>query len=179
MADLKRRLMKMVMMVTESGCWIWTGIPNKEGYAKTIVKKKTKLVHRLMFELHNGPIPDGLTLDHGCRVRCCVNPYHLEPATHKENILSGMSPSAENARKTHCVNGHEVTQDNTYYFANRRTCRTCNLARCSRDYFSNHEKNREYNRRRAIEYRETHREFIRQQDRARYHAAKQRRPPET
>jgi hypothetical protein len=73
-----------------------------------------------------GPVPDGLELDHLCRNPGCVNPDHLEPVTHKENMLRGFNPSATNARKTHCHKGHFFDAENTYIATTgARRCRTC------------------------------------------------------
>lgn len=69
-------------------------------------KWKTKLAHRLSYEHFVGPILDGLTIDHLCRDRACVNPAHLEAVTISINVLRGFNPMAINARKTHCPLGH-------------------------------------------------------------------------
>lgn len=111
-------------------CWLWTGAPNASGYGTLRLSggtRRTVTAHRYAYELRVGPIPDGLTLDHLCRVRACVRPDHLEPVTNKENALRGMSPWAENARKTHCVHGHPFDEANTYMGA-WRVCRTCKMA---------------------------------------------------
>jgi hypothetical protein len=108
-----------------SSCWIWTGNIKKDGYGQKMLNGKTFKAHRVVWECVNGPIPKGLQLDHLCRVRHCVNPSHLEPVTQKENILRGISPSAIHAKKTHCINGHEFTAENTYRFKNRRQCKAC------------------------------------------------------
>ena len=68
-----------------SGCWLWTGKPAKNGYGVISVNNTDRYAHRLSYELHIGPIPDGLTIDHLCMVRLCVNPEHLEPVTRSEN----------------------------------------------------------------------------------------------
>ena len=87
--------------------------------------------HRLAYELEIGPIPAGLEIDHLCRVRNCVNPAHLEPVTHAENIRRGTGPLAENARKTECVHGHPLEGANLYVRPGdgHRQCRACNTAR--------------------------------------------------
>jgi hypothetical protein len=72
-----------------------------------------------------GPIPEGKQLDHLCRNRACINPEHLEPVTAKENILRGESFSAKNARKTHCIHGHELSGDNLRILKHGRVCLEC------------------------------------------------------
>jgi hypothetical protein len=69
----------------ESGCWLWQRGIHHSGYAFVA----RQLAHRYVYELHRGPIPEGLTLDHLCRVRHCVNPEHLEPVTMTENLRRG------------------------------------------------------------------------------------------
>ncbi len=68
-----------------------------------------------------------MTLDHLCRNKACVNPEHLEPVTQKENVLRGVGPTAINAKKTHCIRGHEFNEQNTIFHprTNYRTCRVC------------------------------------------------------
>jgi hypothetical protein len=113
-----------------SGCWLWTAGLNGEGYGAINVAGQIRPAHRVAYELFRGPIPEGLTLDHLCRVRCCVNPDHLEPVTRKENTLRGIGASAVHARKTHCKHGHAFTPDNVYVRrGNTRDCRTCHRAR--------------------------------------------------
>lgn len=81
--------------------------------------------------LERGSIPKGLTLDHLCRNRACVNPVHLEPVTNRVNILRGIGITAQNARKTHCKHGHPFTVENTIYKhgGGWRICKICNRAR--------------------------------------------------
>ncbi len=104
-------------------CHLWIGSIHAEGYGVY----SDVLAHRIVYELTLGPIPAGLTLDHLCRVRPCVNPRHLEPVTLAVNVLRGESLPARNARKTHCPKGHPYDASNTY--VNPRTgwrlCRAC------------------------------------------------------
>ncbi|MEV8638105.1 HNH endonuclease signature motif containing protein [Streptosporangium sp. NPDC051023] len=88
----------------------------------------TGYMARWAYEHFVEPIPDGWEPDHLCRVRACVNPGHLQPVTHKENVLRGESPWAVNARKTHCVHGHPFDEVNTAFtVAGYRRCRACTL----------------------------------------------------
>lgn len=121
--------MAKITPITESGCWIWDGTSYR-GYGRLQIKGKNYLAHRISYRLHKGPIPLGMTLDHLCRVRCCVNPHHLEAVTNKENVLRGLGPPARNSRKTHCKKGHEFTPDNikkNSKHVSYRTCRICAL----------------------------------------------------
>lgn len=106
-------------------CWLWTGYVQPNGYGALGFAGQRQQAHRLIYEISAGPIPDGLTLDHLCRVRHCVNPEHLEPVTNIENVMRGEGPCAQNARKTHCKRGHEFTPENTKSVATGRSCRAC------------------------------------------------------
>jgi hypothetical protein len=74
----------------ETPCWIWLLRINPSGYGTTTVNRggrfRTMPAHRFFYEEHVGPIPEGLEIDHLCRVRSCVNPDHLEAVTQQENI---------------------------------------------------------------------------------------------
>lgn len=117
-------------------CWVWGGTVQRSpkrgrsGYGQITIKRKTCLVHRVVYELLVGPIPAGLTLDHLCLNKSCINPVHLEPVTVRENQLRAGVPWAVNALKTHCVNGHAFDKANTYVRRDKgrkgnRECRTC------------------------------------------------------
>lgn len=119
-----------------NGCWIFTGTLDKDGYGRIVVPGMgTRLSHRLMYEAKVGPIPKGLEIDHLCRIRSCVKPEHLEAVTRRENSLRSESFAAINARKTHCIHGHEFTPENTYVKPNgHRQCRRCNSEQMARYY---------------------------------------------
>lgn len=111
-------------------CWVWTGDTSSSGYGRFYLLGRQMASHVVSWWWANGPVPEGLELDHLCRVRACCNPEHLEPVTHRENIMRSASPPATNARKTHCVHGHEFTVTNTYITSQGyRSCRTCHRDR--------------------------------------------------
>lgn len=115
---LAERFFRHVTIDDIEKCWLWRGGKKKDGYGRTSFRFNssrgpTTSAHAFAYELVIGPIPRGLVLDHLCNVPACVNPYHLRPTTDRENTLrSLLSPSAVNARKTHCVAGHELTGAN-------------------------------------------------------------------
>jgi hypothetical protein len=113
------------------GCWLWQGALSKDGYGRFSFDHTYAYAHRWAYEYMRGPIRDGLTLDHLCRNRGCVNPDHLEPVTIRENTLRGEGPTAQRAAMTHCPKGHEFTPENTYVrpATGHRQCRACKLER--------------------------------------------------
>lgn len=129
------------VLVTETGCWQFTGYVNPQGYGQVGRNIRT---HRLMYEAVRGPIPDGLQLDHLCRNRACCNPDHLEAVTSRVNLVRGIGFAGLNAAKTHCDNGHELNDANTYWRKDRhgRMCIECRRLGLRR-YRANHpERNR-------------------------------------
>jgi hypothetical protein len=116
-------------VITDDGCWVWQRAKNWDGYGQVRHDGNTRLVHRLTYRLIVGPIPDGLTLDHLCRIRACCNPEHLDPVTLKVNILRADTFQAHYAAQTHCKNNHEFTPENTYIEGSgSRRCRECKRA---------------------------------------------------
>ena len=109
-----------------SGCWIWIGVVDRLGYGAMEIDGRKAMAHRVSHILSKGDIPPGLTIDHLCRNRRCVNPAHLEAVPHRVNVLRGHGIAAKRATQTHCVNGHEFTPENTYLYRGRyRSCRDC------------------------------------------------------
>ena len=74
-----------------SGCWLWTGATNNNGYGQIRVDGQARYVHRLAYETFVGPIPEGFQIDHVCRNRRCVHPAHLEAVTQRENLCETRS----------------------------------------------------------------------------------------
>jgi HNH endonuclease len=114
------------------GCWLWTGCWDQSGYGMITVKHGlTKRAHIVSYEMFVGPVPDGLEMDHLCRVRCCVNWRHLEAVTKAENAKrSPFVLSTIHAKKTHCIYGHPLSGDNlaVQFLKNGhkyRSCMTC------------------------------------------------------
>lgn len=113
-------------------CWMWTAARSGDGYGHIKIDGRNVKAHRVAYELEVGAIPDGLDIDHLCRVPLCVNPAHMEPVTRRTNTLRGFGIQARNARKTHCKHGHPFDEENTYVHDGRRICRTCNRDRTKR-----------------------------------------------
>lgn len=111
---------------TKDGCWLWIGGISDGGYGVFDYNGKSHNSHKWLYERNKKRVPKNKQLDHLCRNRACVNPDHLEIVTFKQNILRGISPSAINAKKTHCKKGHILDGDNLYINpTNARVCKTC------------------------------------------------------
>lgn len=124
----------------ESGCWFYGGTKNSKGYGFFRLYGKLVFAHRFMWELRNGPIPDGLCACHKCDTPQCVNPDHIFIGTHKENMQDSVAKGrnrhgdtrkalqavwARNRAKTHCKHGHAFTPENTKNYRGQRVCRAC------------------------------------------------------
>jgi len=114
-----------------SGCWLWTGSADN-GYGQIHWKRKTGKAHRIAYEILIGPVPDGLEIDHLCRVRSCCNPAHMEPVTHRENITRGAGATI--IRLGRCRSGRHLIRSDTDIQVMKggsnpgaRTCRACYL----------------------------------------------------
>ena len=115
--------------ITGDDCWLYP----MNGYATVYHDGQTRLAHRVMYEAQIGEIPDGLTLDHLCRNRNCVNPKHLEPVSLGENVLRGTGPTAVNAKKMKCSKGHRLEGSNLRI--DKRGKRVC--VKCQRQHVRN------------------------------------------
>ena len=107
------------------GCWLWTASKFRNGYGQFRVGQRNMGAHQFAFEHFKGPVPKGLEIDHLCRTRHCVNPYHLEAVTCQENLLRGDTINAKNVAKTYCPQGHPYDEDNTYHYHGMRGCLRC------------------------------------------------------
>ena len=93
-----------------TGCWFWLGVLNSSGYGP----------HRKSYEEFRGPIPEGLTIDHKCHQRDCVNPEHLRAVTMGVNLSNKLSRYAGNV----CKRGHALI-DTDLDSHGQRFCRVC------------------------------------------------------
>jgi hypothetical protein len=122
------RFESKVIPEPNTGCWLWVGATDRNGYGsfrgeKPLINVKP---HRWSYEHFVGPIPEGLTLDHKCETPQCVNPAHLQPVTLRENILRGSTnASAVNARRSLCVHGHRLVPSPFPSESGRRRCMQC------------------------------------------------------
>jgi hypothetical protein len=120
------------VLANANGCWLWQRYRSRKGYGQVWLpgRRGMQFTHRVVYEHLVGPIPDGLQIDHLCRVRACCRPDHLEPVTSGINTLRGATVNAENASRTHCPRGHELAGENLDPSDLRRGYRAC--ATCMR-----------------------------------------------
>lgn len=143
------------------GCWEWQGCLNSCGYGQFEWENGTS-PHRFSYEYFNGPLIDGLTIDHLCRNRCCVNPSHLEQVTERENILRGTGASARNALREFCKCGEMLTYIAKWDERRCATCRRKKQMEWGREYYR---KNRKKIMAKVSAYRLKNREAVRKDER--------------
>ena len=127
MPTIEERFWRRVKVAGPASCWLYLGGVTSAGYGAFYrAGQKQILAHRWVYELLVGPIPEGLTIDHLCKQKRCVNPAHLQAVSLVENVMRGNALPALNARKTHCPVGHPYDLVNTYFYRGRnRKCRIC------------------------------------------------------
>jgi hypothetical protein len=135
------KLAKRFVINEDTQCWEWIGYISSEGYARAHLRLEQEkvFIHRFMYELVYGDVPDEMQVDHSChnkdmacedgsscRHRRCVNPSHLQLATPKANTLAGKTPAALNRKKRYCLRGHVFDAENTAIdVRGSRNCRLC------------------------------------------------------
>lgn len=126
----QQRFWKKVNRTTNhNDCWEWQGATNSRNYGTLVADKKAWLAHRYSYTINKGQIPHGYQIMHTCDNTKCVNPNHLTAATQKTNMKDMVNKGRHAEHKTtHCPQGHEYTEENTYRRPsrpNQRLCRTC------------------------------------------------------
>lgn len=116
------------------GCWLFSKPDPSTGYARITVKGRRVYVHRLAYMLVHGAFAPSLQIDHLCHQRNCVNPRHMEAVPQRVNILRGVGFAAENARKTHCPQGHEYA----LHARKKKNARDCGICHRVREYERKH-----------------------------------------
>lgn len=124
---IESRFWSKVAQTDDDECWEWLASVTTSGYGQVHYRRghlrRNLMAHRVAYELLIGPIPTGMTLDHLCRNKRCVNPAHLEIVTQRENVLRAAGSTA------HCKRGHAWTEDNVLFENGSRKCKTCNRRR--------------------------------------------------
>jgi len=132
MTDIERFMSRVNK--TDS-CWLWNASTDGNGYARFVINRKSVIASRFSYKSFVGEIPNGLFVLHKCDNPKCVNPEHLFTGTQTDN-MQDMLKKGRNPRsvKTHCPQGHEYSEQNTYKYCNRRHCKTCMKARSKERY---------------------------------------------
>lgn len=151
-APIRDRLDAKTMVDPNSGCWLWAGDTNGK-YPSIMLRRDGKSVrkyaHRLSYEIHIGPIPDGLCIDHKCRTPMCINPAHLRCVTHLENIRAKpfhLQGARMRQLSPFCKSGHLRTPESITIIRRkdgsvRTQCKICRKNTCDKNNKKRRQKN--------------------------------------
>jgi hypothetical protein len=124
MSDPAARFARLTQRGAPDECWPWQGYIDKKGYGRFRLRSiGTNMAHRAAVVLAGRTIPDGMQVDHLCRVRHCVNPNHLEVVDQRTNMVRGEHPLMVRHRENRCARGHDLAE--AYPGRNGRQCRKC------------------------------------------------------
>lgn len=137
---LPPRIVAKIVVDDASGCWLWAAALDDQGYGRVSWEGRNRKAYRIVWLLLREAIGEGLELDHVCKVRRCVNPDHLEPVTHAENVGRGElgeTLRSKYAAPRNCPQGHALEGDNLIVASTKaghpnRKCRTCRDAAVAR-----------------------------------------------
>lgn len=96
---IQERMDRYSIPEPNTGCLLWLAQIDRDGYGRVWLDGKKRGAHVVAYELLNGPVPEGLEIDHICRMRCCVNPEHMEPVTSKVNTSRGVAAIVNSGQK--------------------------------------------------------------------------------
>ena len=126
--------------IREGECLLWTGAKNRKGYGRVANGQRSQApAHRVAWEIENGPFPSGMLALHSCDIPSCVNPQHIRPGTHQDNVRDREERGRGHRALvgTVCPKGHPITNDNIIIDGVTRRCR-----KCRQEYWAEREKRR-------------------------------------
>lgn len=158
------RILERTIPEPNTGCYLWIGATHYFGYGSIRYKNKTHNVHRLLFTLIKGEIPEKMVVMHICDTPSCCNINHLKLGSHKDNMID-MSLKGrwnnQNKLKKICINGHYFDEQNTGIYKNERYCKKCSYQNSKKSFLKNKSKYKDRILKYSENYREINREDIR------------------
>jgi hypothetical protein len=129
MTEQEAARFKSKTVETPTGCWLWQGPLDRDGYGSFYFRRMNRRAHRVGYFMQNGPIAQGLLINHTCRNRHCVNPQHLEAVDARTSALKDTrSPAYVNSQKTTCPKGHPYDRK----YGKQRFCSICQAEKTKR-----------------------------------------------